>query len=122
MAGKHDEIVPPQLCDGIVFSEEQLDDLRRLAATGMSAKDIAGMLELSDKDVAQFVEMASMPLSRIARLIAEGRAYGTAQPQLNALEAAEGGNLQAVHILMKYQDRNRFRELIASADDDEFTI
>lgn len=122
MSDRVDDIRTPQLYDGIVFADERLDDLRKLAATGLSPQDIARALELPQKDIDLFVEMARKPLSRIGRLMAEGRAYGLAKPQLTAFESAEGGNLQALQTLMKYQDRNRFREMIAAADDDELSL
>ena len=56
--------------------------------------------------------LADIPGSPVARLIAEGRANGIATPQMKLQEAAAAGNIDAIKVLQKLQEQNRFNELV----------
>ena len=76
-------------------------------------------MEYSSATAAAFVALADIPGSPVARLIAEGRANGIATPQMKLQEAAAAGNIDAIKVLQKLQEQNRFNELVYYMDNDE---
>lgn len=102
------------------LTAEQEDDIRKLAAVGLTPDQIAAAMELPAPAAAVFVALADVAGSAVARLIAEGRANGIAAPQQKLQEAATAGNIDAIKELRKLQRENRFNELVYYMDDDEF--
>lgn len=105
-----------------LIPESKKEDIRKLAAVGMSARDIAVMAELTPDEATVFLSLADITGSPVDRLLAEGRAAGTAAPQIKLQEAAAAGNIDAIRALQKIQAMNRFNELLNNMDDDEFTV
>lgn len=97
-------------------------EVLRLAAVGLSASRIAAALGLEPRDALRFIALAEMPGSCVARIIEEGRANGTAAPQLKLQEVARAGNIDAIKTLQKIQGVNRFNELLTNMDDDELSL
>ena len=96
------------------------DDVRRMAAVGLSARQIAAALDLTAELATVFIDLAKTPDSVVARMIEEGRALGISQPQLKLQAAANAGNIDAIKTLQKLQRDNRIKEQICYMDDDEF--
>ena len=105
--------------DGL--TDEQKEDIAKLAACGQSADLIAAAIELPPEQSALFVALADVKGSTVNRMIAEGRANGIATPQIKLQEAAAAGNIDAIKELQQMQRDNRFNELLKNMDDDEFT-
>lgn len=101
------------------LTEEQRDDIRQLAAVGLSPREIAAGADLTAEQTREFVEQAATPGSEPARLIAEGRAAGVAGPQVKMQQAASAGNIEAIKQLQKTQAANQFKTLLLNMDDDE---
>lgn len=97
------------------------EEVMRLAAVGMMPGEIAVAMEWPVEKRTAFCILAGMPGSKIARLIAAGRANGRATPQTKLHAAAEAGNIDAIKALQKVQAANRYKELLNHMDDDEFT-
>lgn len=97
------------------------DEILKLAAVGFMPSEIAISMEWPRDRRAAFCALAEFPGSNIAQLIAEGRANGRATPQMKLQEAAKAGNIEAIKALQTLQANNRFNELVAYMDDDEFT-
>lgn len=110
-----------QVSDTFQFTDEKKEEIRKLAAVGLTPAQIAVSMELTRDVAAAFVALADIPDSIVATLIAEGRANGVAYPQIKLQEAAAAGNIDAIKELQKLQRSNRFNELIYYMDDDEFT-
>lgn len=104
-----------------LLPESAKEDVRKLAAVGLTAAQIAAAIELTPDVATVFINLAEVPGSAVARLIAEGRANGLATPQMKLHEAAAAGNIDAIKALHKLQKENRFIELLGYMDDDEFT-
>lgn len=110
-----------QISDTFKFTDEKKEDIRKLAAVGLTAAQIAAAMEFPPDVATTFIALADIPESLVAILIAEGRANGIATPQIKLHEAAAAGNIDAIKELQKLQRVNRFNELIYYMDDDEFT-
>lgn len=109
------------LPDGIELTAEQEEEVMKLAAVGLSPREIAVALELAPPEARVFCLLAALPEAKISRLIMTGRATGKATPQIKLQEQAAAGNIEAIKLLQELQAKNRFNELLANIDDDEFS-
>ena len=103
-----------------LIPESKKEDIRKLAAVGVSPRDIVVMAKLTPDEASVFLSLVDVPGSPVDRLIAEGRAAGAAIPQIKLQEAAAAGNIDAIRTLQKLQAQNRFNELLYYMDEDEF--
>lgn len=99
---------------------EEKKVVMKMAAVGLPPVSIAAVLELSGERRFDFLMAASVPGSDVYNLIESGRATGIASPQIKLQEQAAAGNVEAIRSLQKLQEKNRFNELLAEIDDDEF--
>lgn len=103
----------------LTLTPDQKEEVRRLAAVGMSPAKIAVGIELRGKDVYRFRRLAEIPDSEVAMLIREGEISGVAIPQIKMQQAAAAGNLDAIKQLREVQADNEFQQLLNNMDDDE---
>lgn len=104
----------------ITLNEEQLADVKRMAALGYRAADMAAALELDHEQAAAFLQEAAQPLSPVGQAIREGLTVSRSAPEVKLHEAAESGDVDAIEALAKVQRRHMFENLINETDDDEF--
>ncbi len=102
------------------LTAEQEQEVMQLAAVGLMPREIAVALELEVAAAMEFCRRAALPGDHLNRLMLSGRANGKATPQIKLQEQAAAGNIDAIKLLQQIQDENRFNELLASIDDDEY--
>ena len=102
-----------------MIPESKKEDIRKLAAVGLSPREIVALAELTPDEATVFLTLASVPGSPVDLLLSEGRAAGVAIPQIKLQEAATAGNIDAIKALQKLQALNRFNEFLNNMDDDE---
>jgi ParB-like chromosome segregation protein Spo0J len=113
------ELIPVELFRP---DEEQAADIKRLAALGFTAKNIAVALGLERDEMLLFLRDAATPGTAVAVLMLQAVTQTQAAPQIKLHEAAEAGNVDAVKLLQDVQRRNQFNNMIEQMDDDEFTL
>ncbi|MBD5401555.1 hypothetical protein HDR58_01970 [bacterium] len=111
------EMLPP----AVELTAEQEQEVMQLAAVGMSPREIAIALELEPDAARAFCLLAKIPGEKIARLLVSGKATGRAIPQIKLQEQAAAGNIDAIKLLQDLQAENKYNELLANIDDDEFS-
>lgn len=105
--------------DGNKLTDNQKEEIRRLAALGYNASDIALYLELSPEARVLFEVSADVVGTAVHTLIHEGVLVSRATPEIKLHEAAEGGNLDAIKQLEEIRKRRAFDNLIDDMDEYE---
>ena len=103
-----------------LLEENEVKEVQKLAAVGLAPENIALAMGWGYAKRRAFVILADVPASDVAVAIAQGRAAGLASPQIKLQEAAAGGNIEAAKAIREILEGNRFANLMASMDDDEF--
>lgn len=103
-------------------TEEQAEDIRRLAALGYTPVQMAAALRLYQIETLMFLRDADMPGTSVAALIRQGMIETSARPQISLHGAASSGDVDAFAELQKALRRNQFTNLLDQMDDDELTI
>lgn len=102
--------------------EDQVDDIRRLAALGYPPARMAAALRLDRAESLLFQRDAATPGTTVAALIRQGKIETEAAPQISLHSAASKGDVDAFAELQKVQRRNQFTNLMDQMDDDELAI
>lgn len=104
----------------LIFTDEQKQDIEKLATIGFSPADIAAAIKLAPLDALVFVSLADVPGSSVSLMLTRARAIGKSTSQIKLYEAAAAGNIDAAKALQKLSRDNRLQELITNMDNDEF--
>ena len=103
-------------------TEDQAEDIRRLAALGSRPAQMAAALKLDRAESLMFQRDAATPGTSVAALIRQGVIETAALPQMSLHKVASSGDVDAFAELQKVQRRNQFTYLIDQMDDDELTL
>ena len=103
-------------------TEEQAEDIKRLAALGFTPKKIAIAMGLERDEMLLFLRDAATPGTAVAVLMLQAVTQTEAAPQIKLHEAAEAGNVDAIELLQDVQRRNQFNNIIDQMDDEELTL
>lgn len=103
-------------------TEDQAEEIRRLAALGYPPAKMAAALKLDRAESLLFLHDAATPGTSVAALIRQGAIESEATPQISLHSAASKGDVDAFAELQKVIRRNQFTNLIAQMDDDELTL
>lgn len=115
----NEDIIPVELFRP---TEEQAEDIKRLAALGFTPKKIAIAMGLERDEMLLFLRDAATPGTAVAVLMLQAVTQTKAAPQIKLHEAAEAGNVDAIKLLQDVQRRNQFNNIIDQMDDEELTL
>lgn len=106
--------------DNIMLTQDKLEELERLAALGYTVPDMAMFFDLP---VSEFQSDAENSDSKINYHIRRGILVNAAREQMGAMNNAEKGNTQAIHLLSKIRYRKNFeaarRDILYDCEIDE---
>lgn len=105
--------------DSLFLTEEEKENVRRMAALGYKPRDLALYLGMKGAKVLLFIQDAYEDGTTINLLIREGTLITKANPEMKLHEYAEAGNIEAIKELEKIKRRHSFESLIDQMDDDE---
>lgn len=101
----------------IQLTEEQKEDLERLAALGYGLRDMALYFKF---DYPTFRALASDEDSLVSYHIARGNLIIRANADMQLMISAEAGNLTAIQQLAKAMAKNEYKEMLRQLEADEF--
>ena len=103
--------------DSFFLTDEQREDIQRMAALGYSPKEIAIYIGI---DAAPFTADAYIEGTTINGLIRQGILVSKANPEIQLHKQAEEGNIIAIQQLEKVNRRRTFEIIVEQIDEDEY--
>lgn len=103
--------------DSFFLTDEQREDIQRMAALGYSPKEIAIYIGI---DAASFTADAYIEGTTINGLIRQGILVSKANPEIQLHKQAEEGNIIAIQQLEKVNRRRTFEIIVEQIDEEEY--